>query len=155
MLIQAAKSWLWGGNQAGLLLLAWFKSTVQHLWAALVIENAYRQASQTPIYSRFDHFKSDSCMIGLVILPVCNHRILKKKIEDLENSLQASQKDAEVRSSNVAFEKGFDEFFFSGTGTATRHGGNYAFGSWEGTVRGFAGCKNPIAYSIIQHTLHS
>ena len=112
MLIQAAKSWLWGGNQAGLLLLAWFKSTVQHLWAAMVIENAYRQASQIPIYSQFDHFKSDSCMIGLVILPVCNHRILKKKIEDLENSLQASQKDAEVRSSNVAFRKDFDEFFF-------------------------------------------
>eukprot|EP00434_Breviolum_minutum_P007806 symbB.v1.2.006891.t1/scaffold413.1/size265838/15 len=43
-------------------------------------------------------------------------RILKKKIEDLENSLQASQKDAEVRSSNVAFEKGFDEFFFPAQG---------------------------------------
>lgn len=119
MLIQAAKSWLWGGNQAGLLLLAWFKSTVQHLWAAMVIENAYRQPSQTPIYSQFDHFKSDSCMMGLVILPVCNHRILKKKIEDLENSLQASQKDAEVQSSNVAFEQDFDELFI-------RHRDSYA-----------------------------
>lgn len=81
-----------------------------------MIENAYRQPSQTPIYSQFDHLKSDSCMIGLVILPVCNHRILKKKIEDLENSLQASQKDAEVQSSNVAFQKGFDEFFFPAQG---------------------------------------
>ena len=89
---------------------------MQHLWAAMVIENAYQQPGRTPIYSQFDHLKSDTCIIGSVTLPVCNRRILKQKIEDLESSFQASQKDAEVQRSNVAFEKHFDENLFPAQG---------------------------------------
>ena len=149
MLIQAAKSWLWGGNQAGLLLLEWAKSTVQHLWAAMVIENAYQQPGRIPIYSQFDHLKSDTCIIGLVWIshsPSLQSQDFEEKDRRLGEQLPSLSEGRRGSTFKRSVWKTFWWESFSGTGTATRHGGDDAFGSWEGTVRGFAGCKDPIAW---------
>ena len=66
VLIQAAKSCVWGGNQAGLWLSGCFKSTVNTLLTAIAIEKAYQQPIQS-MYSKFERFKFDNRIIYLFI----------------------------------------------------------------------------------------